>query len=215
MFDIQLAPVNHHLCNGQTRRDFLRVGALGALGLSLPTLLAADQIRTRANLGAPRAKSVILVFLGGGISHHDSFDMKPDAMEEIRGKYSSIPTSVTGLRICELMPKMAKIMNKVALVRSGTHENDHHETATNWVLSGRFGTPSAITPPSGPWWLTKLAFQGLSLPTSPSLRTPPSLGSLEKVLDRGPLRVLQMRKSQRLKIQSARSLGPRHELSHP
>ena len=173
MFDIQLAPVNHHLCNGQTRRDFLRVGALGALGLSLPTLLAADQIRTRSNLGAPRAKSVILVFLGGGISHHDSFDMKPDAMEEIRGKYSSIPTSVTGLRICELMPKMAKIMNKVALVRSGTHENDHHETATNWVLSGRFGTPFGDHPSIGSVVAHETGFSGVvppyvAVPKNPS-----------------------------------------------
>ena len=106
--------------------DFLRIGALAPLGLSLPRLLAAD-----APGRSSRAKSVILIYLGGGISHHDSFDMKPDAVEQIRGKYKSISTSVPGLSICELLPKTAQIMNKVTLVRSGTHENDHHETATN------------------------------------------------------------------------------------
>ena len=72
-----------------SRRSFLRIGALAPLGLSLPALLAAAPPQRPA-----RAKSVILVFLGGGISHHDSFDMKPDAVEQIRGKYKSIPTSV-------------------------------------------------------------------------------------------------------------------------
>jgi len=173
MFDLQLAPLSHRLCNGQTRRDFLRIGSLGAIGLSLPTLLAAERNRDQSNSRGPRAKSVILVFLGGGISHHDSFDMKPEAVEEIRGKYASIPTSVTGLRVCELLPKMAKVMDKVALVRSGTHENDHHETATNWVLSGRFGTPFGDHPSIGSIVAHETGFSGVvppyvAVPKNPS-----------------------------------------------
>ena len=136
MFDVSLARKSSRLCSGISRRNFIRVGALAPLGLSLPELLASEAHSQRA-----RAKSVILVFLGGGLSHHDSFDMKPDAVEQIRGKYQSIATNIAGLHVCELLPKTAQVMNKVTLVRSGTHENDHHETATNWVLSGRFGTP--------------------------------------------------------------------------
>src|SRR5436189_2365368 len=120
-------------CDGVSRRDFLRLGALG--GLSLPALLRAGAATHKT-----RARSVILVYLGGGLSHHDSFDPKPDAPEEVRGNYKTIATSVSGLRVTEMVPRMAKVMHKLALVRSGAHNNDHHETATNWVMSGRFGS---------------------------------------------------------------------------
>src|SRR3954464_14556536 len=88
MLDIALDSQQHRFCNGWSRRSFLRVGALAPLGLSLGSLL---QNKASPGNGTSRAKSVILVYLGGGISHHDSFDMKPDAVEEIRGKYKSIP----------------------------------------------------------------------------------------------------------------------------
>jgi len=168
MLDLSLSTTRHRLCNGTSRRDFLRIGALAPLGLSLPRLLAAD-----APGKSSRAKSVILVYLGGGISHHDSFDMKPDAVEQIRGKYKSIPTSVPGLNICELLPKTAQIMNKVTLVRSGTHENDHHETATNWVLSGRFGSAFGDHPAMGAIVAHETGFSGMvppyvAVPKNPS-----------------------------------------------
>src|SRR5450631_4356126 len=89
-------------CDGQTRRDFLRLGAVRTLGLTLPTLLQAQDM-PRQNRREPRARSVILVYLGGGLSHHDSFDLKPDAPEEIRGIYRPIPTSVPGTQIGELL----------------------------------------------------------------------------------------------------------------
>src|SRR5215213_2962377 len=101
MLDIIL-PNRHKRCDGHSRRDFLRVGAVGALGL--PALLQAE---TRAH-AAPvtgrreaRARSVILVYLGGGLSHHDSFDPKPDAPSEIRGQYKTIPSAVPGLHVGE------------------------------------------------------------------------------------------------------------------
>src|SRR5260370_14837179 len=127
------------------RRDFLRVGAIGALGLS--ALLRSE---ARAAKDRSRAKSVLLVYLGGGLSHHDSFDLKPDAPAEVRGKYKPIDSNVTGLRVGELMKRMATCMDKVALVRSGAHNNDHHETATNWVLCGRFGSALRGSPSMGP-----------------------------------------------------------------
>lgn len=172
MFSVNLTPRRLNLCSGLSRRSFIKLGALAPLGLSLPALLAAERTRA-ANAPAARAKSVILVFLGGGISHHDTFDLKPDAVEEIRGKYQGIPTAVTGLRIGELLPKIAQIMNRVALVRSGTHENDHHETATNWVLSGRFGTPFGDHPAIGAIVAHETGFTGLvppyvAVPKNPS-----------------------------------------------
>ena len=150
MLDISLSPKASHLCNGFSRRDFLRVGALSPIGLSLAGLLAHEKALAGTVSGkGPRAKAVILVYLGGGLSHHDSFDLKPDSAEDIRGKYKSIATNVPGTRIGELLPRMAKTMDQVCLVRSGTHENDHHETATNWVLSGRFGSPFGDYPAMG------------------------------------------------------------------
>ncbi|HEY0456382.1 MAG TPA: DUF1501 domain-containing protein [Verrucomicrobiae bacterium] len=149
MLDISLTSKRNKWCNGWSRRDFLRVGALAPLGLSLGGLFSMQKAAGAASPSSARAKSVVLVYLGGGLSHHDSFDLKPDAMEEIRGKYKGIASSVTGLRVGELLPKMAKVMNKVCLVRSQQHGNDHHETATNWVLSGRFGSPFGDFPSMG------------------------------------------------------------------
>jgi hypothetical protein len=142
--------------NTPARRDFLRVGGLGTLGLSLPGLLRAEAKRP----SSARAKSVLLVFLGGGLSHHDTFDPKPDAPDDVRGKYGTIPTVVPGLRVGENLPLMAKAMDKVALVRSGAHTNDHHETATNWVLSGRFGTPFGDYPAVGAVVAHETGFRG-------------------------------------------------------
>src|SRR5215217_705662 len=172
MFDVSLGLERTRLCNGTSRRDFLRVGGLGLFGLSMANVLAV-QARGADPGFKPRAKSVILVYLGGGLSHHDSFDMKPDAPEEIRGKYKPIDTNVTGLKIGELLPKMAKTMDKVCLVRSQAHENDHHETATNWVMSGRFGSAFGDYPAMGAVVAHETGFAGtlppyVAVPRNPS-----------------------------------------------
>src|SRR5271170_3096259 len=91
-------------CDGVTRRDFLRVGAIAGLGLTLPRVL---QAQAPANRAAARARSVILVYLGGGLSHHDSFDLKPDQPEEIRGNYHPIATNVPGVEISHMLPRLA------------------------------------------------------------------------------------------------------------
>ena len=169
MLDVSLSGKRSSFCNGWSRRDFIRVGALAPFGLSLGNLIAAEKSAARK----ARAKSVILVFLGGGISHHDTFDLKPDAVEDIRGKYKGIPSNVTGLHVGELLPKMAKTMDKVCLVRSQQHGNDHHETATNWVLSGKFGSPFGDHPAMGAVVAQQTGFSGIvppyvAVPKNPS-----------------------------------------------
>ncbi len=182
MIDISLSQRFRQRCDGVSRRDFLRVGSLGPLGLSLAGSLAAAKLfaanPTGTEAGAAsgktaRAKRVLMIYLGGGLSHHDTFDPKPEAISEIRGKYTIIPTNVPGLRIGELLPKLAQCMDKVCLVRSGTHENDHHETATNWVLSGRFGSPFGDHPAMGAVVAHETGFTGkvppyVAVPKNPS-----------------------------------------------
>jgi hypothetical protein len=86
--------------------------------------------------------------------------MKPEAPPEIRGKYKPIASNVAGLQVGELLPRMAGQMDKLTLVRSGSHNNDHHETATNWVLCGRFGTPFGDYPAMGAVVTHELGFAG-------------------------------------------------------
>src|SRR5262245_25747356 len=109
-------------CDGIRRRDFLRVGALGLGGLTL-----TDMLRQEARGGgAERAKSVLYIVLAGGPSHIDMYDLKPDAPAEYRGPFKPIPTSLTGVRICELMPLQAGMMHRLALLRGvRSVENDH------------------------------------------------------------------------------------------
>lgn len=152
------------------RRTALRIGGLSTLSLGLPTLLRAEASGKKAKA---RAKSVVLVYLGGGLSHHDSFDLKPDATPEIRGKYKPISSVVPGLQVGELLPMMARTMDKVALIRSGAHNNDHHETATNWVMSGRFGSAFGDYPAVGAVVAHETGFVGtlppyVSVPRNPS-----------------------------------------------
>jgi hypothetical protein len=159
-------------CDGVSRRDFLRVGALGGLGLTLPGLLRAEA-RAAGRRRNARARSVLLVYLGGGLSHHDSFDPKPEAPAEVRGKYSTIATNVPGLRVTEMLPHMARVMDRLTLVRSGAHNNDHHETATNWVLCGRFGSAFGDYPAMGAVVAHELGFAGklppyVAIPGNPS-----------------------------------------------
>jgi len=173
MLDISLSTKKSRFCNGWSRRDFIRVGALAPFGLSLGQALALEKASSPARSKNARAKSVILVFLGGGISHHDTFDLKPDALEEIRGKYKGIPSKITGLQVGELLPKLAGTMDKLCLVRSQQHGNDHHETATNWVLSGKFGSPFGDHPAMGAVVAHETGFSGIlppyvAVPRNPS-----------------------------------------------
>jgi len=122
------------------RREFLRAGALSLFGMGLPDLL-----RARETQAAPRgrARACILLFMWGGPAHQDTWDMKPDAPEEYRGEFTSIPTTVPGLRICEHLPRVAQRAHKLALIRSMTHSNVDHTAAPHLLLTGK-------PPPPGP-----------------------------------------------------------------
>jgi len=121
-------------CRGEvSRRDVLRVGGLAFAGLTL-----ADVLRLRAAGAAPRAgrgKSVIMIWLRGGPSHIDSYDMKPGAPAEIRGEFRPIPTNVPGIQICEHMPRQAQIMDKLAILR-GIKSNDLGDHTPHYILTG-------------------------------------------------------------------------------
>lgn len=141
-------PSSRNQASHLSRRSFLSAGSLGSLSLASFLNMKA-KAGTLANPSSSRAKRVILVYLGGGISHHDSFDPKPDAPAEVKGKYSTIGTVLPGISFSEKVPLLAKSLSQATLIRSGSHNNDHHETATNWVLSGRFGSPFGDYPAIG------------------------------------------------------------------
>ena len=122
-----------------SRRQFLQVGYSGLLGLSLPGLLAG---RAAAGIRLPaRARSVIVILLSGGLGQHDSFDMKPDAPDGIRGEFKPIETSVPGIQICEHLPGLAARADRLAIVRSMSHPEGNHLVAVHQVLTGQPSRP--------------------------------------------------------------------------
>jgi len=126
----------------RSRRDILRVGALGTAGLALPDLLQARE----QSVGRPiRAKAVIVLFMWGGPAQTDTWDMKPGAPVEFRGEFSPIQTTVPGLQICEHLPRLAARAHKLALIRSMTHNNVDHTAAPHLLLTGKPPQPGALT----------------------------------------------------------------------
>lgn len=118
------------------RRDLLRIGGPGLLGLTLPKLLQAEELQAVGGGPKATAKSVIFLFQWGGPSHVDTFDMKPEAPDGYRSKYQSIPTSVPGMRIVEHLPETAKVMHKIAQIRSMHHRMNNHNSAGYTALTG-------------------------------------------------------------------------------
>jgi hypothetical protein len=131
-----------------SRRDFVRIGGLSALGLSLPALL---QLRSAqgAETKLAKAKSCIVIWLDGGPSHLETFDLKPDAPAEVRGPSACIPTAVDGIRICEHLPKLAERMKQAAIIRSMTSPLGEHNLGTHYLLTGYAPTPAIEYPAIG------------------------------------------------------------------
>ena len=175
-----------HPCSGPSisRREWLRVGGLGALGLILPTVLGSPG--TTATGIAPaipsfgRAKSCILLFLSGGPPQHETFDPKPDAPVEVRDTFRSIPTSVPGIHFSETLPYTAKVAHRLSIVRSMTTEIDAHSTSGAFMLTGYEPASKAENvPPSPDDWPSIAAAVGT---LKPSTRSPMSSVILPEIM---------------------------------
>jgi hypothetical protein len=124
---------SHTFCDGVTRRDFLRVGALAGIGLSLPKFL---ELQAHGNVTPAKGRAAIYVRLAGGPSHMDTFDMKPDAPDTHRGEFKEISTNVPGIRISEHLPKVAQCADKFAILRGVSHTLAAHELGSVYMLTG-------------------------------------------------------------------------------
>ena len=190
-----------------SRRRLLQIGSLGLMGVHLPQLLAADERAAKSGI-RPRADACIVIFLNGGPSHLDMWDMKPDAPVEIRGEFQSIRSSAPGIRLCEHLPKLARQMHHATLVRSMHHNvNNSHALAVYTAMTGhdrgdvnRIVGASAEDQPSPGCVLTKLrppknkAVPYVSLPykTKEGASGPPQPGFVGGFIGQGydPLWVL-------------------------
>jgi len=153
-------------CDGLSRRSFIRVGGLAMGGLNLPGLLEAQAqagtnargVGAAAGASAGRRKSVIMVYLTGGISHQDTVDLKPDAPDGIRGEFKPIATRVPGVHVGELLPRTAAIMDRIAIIRSLVGQIDEHSSFQSMTgfpmgISQREGKPhfgSVVSRMQGP-----------------------------------------------------------------
>ncbi|MCA9226098.1 MAG: DUF1501 domain-containing protein, partial [Planctomycetales bacterium] len=157
------------------RRDLLRVGGVGALGLSLPDLMLADEANaarpsgTRPSGRRAAEKSCIFIYQYGGLSQLDSWDPKPDAPQEVRGPYSPIATATPGFQVGELMPRLASLSNEYAVIRSMSHSVPVHDVANRMLLAGR-----ALPPVDAP------SFGTIVSRTRPSTENVPSYVWLQK-----------------------------------
>lgn len=136
----------HICCDGVCRRDFLRIGALAGLGLNLPGFLAMAEA---GQLGPQRARSAIFVSLGGGPSHLDTFDMKPEAPDTHRGTFREIATKVPGIRFCEHLPKLAAQADKFTILRGVSHSLGDHRLGSLYMNTGNRPLPSLEYPGYG------------------------------------------------------------------
>src|SRR3954451_9916358 len=140
-------------CDGVSRRELLRVGGAGLLGLSLANLLQLEAMGAASPLGAAQrngfgtAKNFIFVFLQGGPSHLDIWDPKPDAPDNVRGDFKVIDTKVAGIKVTEVMPNLAKVTDKATLIRSVSYTPAglfNHTAAIYQMMTGY--TPDKVSP---------------------------------------------------------------------
>lgn len=152
-------------CDGVSRRDFLRIGGLGLGGMSLPNILQAEQ---QAGLRNSR-KAVIMVYMCGAPPHQDMYDLKMNAPSNMRGEFKPIPTNVPGIEICELMPRLAKIMDKCVPIRSlyGAPNGSHDSFM---CYTGKVGSTLNMTgQPPGGWPSIGSVMSEMMGPTSPNI----------------------------------------------
>src|SRR5262245_39303460 len=145
---LNIGRVNVPLCDSVSRRSFLQAGAAGLGAMALPQLMRMEA--NGAVGGSAKIKNCITIFLVGSPGHIDTWDMKPDAPAEVRGKFKPIATDVPGVRICEHFPLMARMMKKVALIRSLHHKTGAtHENGQRWMMTGHEFNADSMKPHSG------------------------------------------------------------------
>ena len=160
-------------CSGVSRRSFLQIGGLALGGISLPQLLQAE---SQSGIGRS-PKSIIMIFLSGGPPHQDMFDLKMDAPVEIRGEFRPIETSVPGIEICEHLPRLAQLMNRLAIIRSLVGSEGRHaafQCLTGWPVNRQ---------PAGGW--PSLGSAVSKLQGSLRLGTPPFVSLTPKMKGSG------------------------------
>jgi len=159
-------------CDGVGRRDFLSLGMLGFGGLSLPQILAGQT----AGLKKGTDKSLIFLWLAGGPPQMDTYDMKPEAPEDIRGEFKPIATNVPGIQVCELLPHTAKVMDKLCVLRSLTSVDlGSHERSSRYLQTGVLPVPNMDFASFGSVYVKEKAFKNAM---------PPYVGVL-KPIERG------------------------------
>jgi len=169
-------------CDGKSRRDFLKIGACAMGGLTLPALLQAEAQAA----GRATGKSIINVFLSGGPSHMDTFDLKPKAPKEFRGEFEPIATNVPGFEICQHMPMLATMADKFTAVRSIVGMNDEHtnvQSDTGWSMNSLQtigGRPSIGSVMSKVWGPAQSTERGTA-PTFVDLTSSSSPGFLGQI----------------------------------
>jgi hypothetical protein len=136
----------HRTCDGFRRRDFLRMGVLGAAGLGLADYLRLD---AAGAVKSGKATSAIFLNLAGGPSHLDTFDLKPEAPEDYRGEFKPIATNVPGVAFCEHLPRLARCADKFALLRGVSHSLTEHQMGTKYLNTGNRPLPSLEYPGYG------------------------------------------------------------------
>ncbi len=152
-------PQKHRFCDGLSRRSFLQIGSLALGGLSLPDILRAESAH-----GVRRShKAIIMIFLPGGPPHQDMWDLKPDAPVEVRGEFNPIKTNVPGIEICQHFPRLAGMMDKLAVIRSVVGAYGEHA-----AFQCQTGRPRRNQPPGG-WPSLGSAVSKLQGPASPSM----------------------------------------------
>ena len=182
----RFAPIQKTDCEGFYRRDFIKAGVLGLFGLSLtdlfrmkaaanPTTEAHGEAVSQPLASEGTAKSVILLWLGGGPSHLDMWDLKPEAPEEIRGLFKPISTNVPGIQISEHMPKLAQQMDKLCIIRSMTSPEAAHERGTHYMMTGYQPLPGFAVPGYGAV-VSKLKEQRSALPPYIAVPAPVAYG---------------------------------------
>ena len=124
-------------CAGIARRDFIQLGVGGVLGLGMSDLIRLRAEAARAvGKASPDQVNCILVWLDGGPTHYEMFDPKPDAPSDVRGKFDPIPTTVPGVQFCETVPRLAKTLDKMAIIRSICHKDPNHGGGNHYMMTG-------------------------------------------------------------------------------